>query len=351
MMPTSKAQAAHVKELRISDARGQRRRELPRTIQVSLLIGDQKDRIATKYGKSEFNINLKRESEIARFFEHRYGGEDYVLPDDDAGRDDALLMAHHQVKLAHGKRRALNWIAARCPWMQPAEAEQIIARAYAQDWNFTADKLAERLGLTFDLRNALGVTTIGSVDVDKAGRKELRKAKDREYQAAVRAASGATPRTHSIRKLEPWSNRAEPMSVAQWYRLPKSQRDHEVEALRQFRRQQDTEYPSGADETFSGTEGLAQSSRTSREDMARTGAGRGLEAAPGQAAGHDHSTRCDSPPELCDSEARLCDIDEHTSEPDGMNSDLRNRAKRFCDDLPFLTFRDGLPLVQQHTAP
>ena len=298
---------AVAKERAIIKARDARRKLLPPEVRQSLLIGDQKDR-ERRRGRTGagFNINLKREAEINSLFEHRHGGKDYALPDDDAGRDDALLMVHHQVKLASGQRRALNWIEARCPWMDAEEAARLIARAHAQDWTFVADRLAKRLGLTFDLRNALGITTIGSVDVDKAGRKKLRNGKARTREAARRAATGSTPRKLSVRQLEPWKNRAERMSRPEWYRLPKPQRDQEVEDLRQFRAQQDTKYPLGAHEFVSAGKGLAPDPNSpilsTREDGGQTVQGRGLEAAP------SHMPECDIPNAIRDIEKTERDI-------------------------------------------
>ena len=316
---------AVAKETAILAERAVRRKNLPPEIKISLLIGDQKDRERKRTGESPgFDLNLKREAEIGRLFEHRYGGESYMLPDDDAGRDDALLMVHHQVKLAHGRARAWNWLAMCCPWMNGDEAKHIIARACAQDWSFEADRLAERLGLTFDLRNGLEITTIGSVDVGKAGRKKVRGAKDRKYQAAKRLASGATPRKLSISQLEPWINRPEPMSRPEWYRLPEVQRNQEVEALRQFRRQQDTEYPLGADEFVSAGNTLAPTPNSpilsTREEIGVIDPGRALERAPAQTAERDIDQReRDIPPDFRD-------IERHSAQGSGLNPDPRYSA-------------------------
>jgi hypothetical protein len=303
---------AVAKETAILEAREVRRKKLPLEIQISLLVGNQKDRQAKNGRVKGFDLNLKREAEIARLFTYRYGGEDYVLPDDDAGRDDALLMVHHQVKLAHGMARARNWLTTRCPWMCSEEAEQIIARAHAQDWSFVADDLAERLGLTFAHRNALGITTIGAVDLDKAGRKSLRKVKDREYQATKRLSSGVTPRRLSLSHTKPWV--ADGISRRTWERRRKKSesefsgagcdilsgfRDIErhTDRVSQVHRQQDTKYHSSTD---------ALATMVAKVDEA----GRGLEAAPG-----------------------------HMPERVGLNSDLQSRESGSAAD--FLSSRGG----------
>jgi hypothetical protein len=53
---------------------------------------------------------------------------------------------------------------------------------------FTADQKAAILGITYARRTALHLTTIGSIDVDKAGREQLRREKRNAYKRAKRAA-------------------------------------------------------------------------------------------------------------------------------------------------------------------
>ena len=68
-----------------------------------------------------FNIIAIRCAELERLFIARYGRH---LPADDAGRDDALVMAHH---LAHrpGDAHLLigEWLAGATPWMAEGERE------------------------------------------------------------------------------------------------------------------------------------------------------------------------------------------------------------------------------------
>jgi hypothetical protein len=115
-----------------------------------------------------FNIVAIRCAELERLFMARYGSS--TLPDDDAGRDDALLMAHH---LAHRpgepSQRIAAWLGSAASWMNCAEREDIAA-VIAKPLRWRADKLAARLGLTDVERQRLKIRTIGAVDLGKAAR-------------------------------------------------------------------------------------------------------------------------------------------------------------------------------------
>jgi hypothetical protein len=99
------------------------------------------------------------------------------------------------------------------------EAAAIIDEASDTRRRKSADNLARWLGLTYDDRRALGITTIGSVNVTRRVRQELRKFRDREAKARKRRASGARPQEQSLSRRQPW--RDENMSRAQWYRKRK----------------------------------------------------------------------------------------------------------------------------------
>jgi hypothetical protein len=68
----------------------------------------------------------------------------------------------------------------------------------------SADRLGRWLGLTHAIRTALRITTIGSVDVGKRTRKELRRRKDRAYQERRRRDRGARPHSESLSQSQPW---------------------------------------------------------------------------------------------------------------------------------------------------
>jgi len=71
-----------------------------------------------------------------------------------------------------------------------AQASAITEEASIIRKCWSADNLARFLGLKYRLRQELGITTIGSVDVGKRARKELRKRRDRIAKERKRRAIG-----------------------------------------------------------------------------------------------------------------------------------------------------------------
>jgi hypothetical protein len=104
--------------------------------------------------------------------------------------------------------------------LSDGEADAILERADALHQHRTADQLAQFLGVTYSQRRALGITTIGSIDITKRTRTLLRKRKKRRYNEQRRRAQGARPRTeyeeNSLMRTKPWE--AEGMSRRTWYR-------------------------------------------------------------------------------------------------------------------------------------
>ena len=104
-----------------------------------------------------------------------------------------------------------------------AEASAITEEASICRKHLSADNLARFLGVTYAQRQALHLTTIGSIDVGKRARKELRKRRDRRYQQAKRRAAGARPQSESLSQTQPW--RALGMSRRTWERRRNKARD------------------------------------------------------------------------------------------------------------------------------
>jgi hypothetical protein len=75
-----------------------------------------------------------------------------------------------------------------------AEASAITEEASITRKHLSADNLARFLGVTYAQRQALRLTTIGSVNVRKRARKELRKRRDRMAKQRKRRASGVLSR-------------------------------------------------------------------------------------------------------------------------------------------------------------
>src|SRR5262245_41322549 len=75
-----------------------------------------------------------------------------------------------------------------------AEASAITEEASICRKHLKADNLARFLGVTYAQRQALRLTTIGSVNVGKRARKVLRQRRDRMAKKRKRRASGALSR-------------------------------------------------------------------------------------------------------------------------------------------------------------
>jgi hypothetical protein len=179
--------------------------------------------IARKYKRRErkpVNFATFRIAELRRLFVARYGR---ILPDDDAGRDDARIMAHHLARLTNPERRITSFLELQAPWMTAAEIRSLIAKVIAKPLRWRADRLAVRLNLHEAERHRLGITTIGAVDVDRLERLARRKQRARHRDQQRRRAQGAKPRTeyeaHALTRTKPWQ--ALGLSRASWYRAGK----------------------------------------------------------------------------------------------------------------------------------
>ena len=100
-----------------------------------------------------------------------------------------------------------------------AEASAITEEASITRKHLSADNLARFLGVTYAQRQALHLTTIGSIDVGKRARKELRKRRDRMAKKRKRRALGMRPQSESLSATKPWEKLG--MSRAAWYRRNK----------------------------------------------------------------------------------------------------------------------------------
>lgn len=124
-----------------------------------------------------------RLNDLARLFRARYG---LTLPDDDAGRDDLHVALSHLAPLSGARDRMARYVEIWAPWLTVAEARQVMDAALTQPQKWKADQLAWRLRLTAADRAALGITTIGAIDLNKAARARARKAKSAERSKAYR---------------------------------------------------------------------------------------------------------------------------------------------------------------------
>jgi hypothetical protein len=167
--------------------------------------------------KRPFSMAALRCKELNRLFTYRYGR---VLPDDDAGWDDARIMVHHLGKLTRDTDwRINNWLDLRAPRMTDGDRAKLLAEVQDKPRRWSAAKL----GLTDAERRHLKITTIGAIDVPKAERAKRRKELDRKAKVEQRRAAGVRPRAEFLAKslcnTKPWV--ALGMSRASWYRAGK----------------------------------------------------------------------------------------------------------------------------------
>lgn len=129
-------------------------------------------------------IATLRLRDLAKLFRARYG---ITLPNDDAGRDDLYVALCHIAMLANSRDRMGRYVEIWAPWLTVAEARKVIDHALTEPKRWKADQLAWRMRLTMADRTTLGITTIGAIDMNKAGRLKLRKRKARDRERARRA--------------------------------------------------------------------------------------------------------------------------------------------------------------------
>jgi hypothetical protein len=169
--------------------------------------GSRRRKEGKRRSPAPFNIAAIRIRELERLFGARYGQQ---LPDDDAGRDDIAIMAHHLANAARGDpaARIWRWVRQRAPWVTDSDLEALIEDTVKRPRRWRADRLAWRLGLTVADRDALGITTIGAVDMEASKRSDRRCEKNRAAQAARRRAAGACTRHQyeaaSMSRTKPW---------------------------------------------------------------------------------------------------------------------------------------------------
>jgi hypothetical protein len=175
--------------------------------------------IAIKYRRPRKPVPMAalRCAELNRYVGDRYGS---ILPNDDAGRDDAFIMAHHLALMSGDKGGRINaWLTDRAPWMSADGIATLIDTVIAKPLRWRADTLAKRLNLKETDRARLRITTIGAADKTKAEREAATEARKRQAKRKARADRGVKPRTEylakSVERDKPWET--EGISRRSWY--------------------------------------------------------------------------------------------------------------------------------------
>lgn len=270
--------AAHAKEARLQAERFARLKDKPPELRAAIALAERKDRQRRTALASETFMAVLRLSEVRRVLHDRYGGEDFVLPDDDAGKDDAVIFANSLARLSRGRVDSIvRELRCHAPWMSEATALRIACRAISSPTSYKADTLAHKLGVTDATRTRLDLRTIGATDVDAEARKARRRSKDAERAKAKRKAKGASTRheyeANSAESLKPW----EALGIKRrwYYELKKRGQLPGANETAQVHRQ----YIAVGDNV--GYDALVQSDAVEQDGS--TGAARGPEAAPDQA--------------------------------------------------------------------
>lgn len=170
--------------------------------------------------RSPMQLVALRLNDLAKLFRGRYG---HVLPDDDAGRDDLFVAVNHLACLPHPQKPIDCWLEIWAPWLTVKERHDLVGAALISPMRWKADALAWRLRLTAADRAALGITTIGAIDENRAARAKRRKLQARKRMQAYRKAKGSKSRAayegQSAEQAAPWLDAG--ISRATWFRRRK----------------------------------------------------------------------------------------------------------------------------------
>ena len=169
--------------------------------------------------KTETLRRLRR-GDLQKVMRSRYG---YTLPDDDAGREDLYEMLLPISLGPVSRPKMQNAVEVWAPWMAASEAGQLLDRINLTPPYLrkpTGRELGERLRLTNQEREALGLRTIQPFDMTDEQLTERRKAKDRARKQRKRLEAGSKTRevylTNSLSQQKPWES--EGISRRTWER-------------------------------------------------------------------------------------------------------------------------------------
>lgn len=162
-----------------------------------------------------------RIGELNKLFGFRYGNgrpHEYVLPDDDAGREDLEILIQHYGHTNPYKMPQI--IKLRAPWMEIDKAGSLIERVNAFPRQWRAETLGRLQNLTKTEWQQLDLRTIAPVDMTKEERQQERKLRARLRKQHRRRQQGRKSRSeylaNSKARNKPWE--AAGMSRATWYR-------------------------------------------------------------------------------------------------------------------------------------
>lgn len=148
--------------------------------------------------------------DIEAIFSDRYGR---VLPNDDAGWDDARIMTHHIAGCVvrdgrSAEYRITNWLRLRCPWMAAEDIAHLVMETQRWPCRWSAAKLGEVMNLTYADRMRLRITTIRAVDCSGPEQERRRQERRTAMRRAKRRSEGVRNREQyegwSLSRTKPW---------------------------------------------------------------------------------------------------------------------------------------------------
>ena len=155
------------------------------------------------------HIGRLRIGDLNKLFGDRYGGGRvaYEFPDDDAGREDLEIIAHHYA--INNPHKLPSIIKLRAPWMEIDEVCHLVEQinTYPRQWR--AETLGRKLRVTKAEWQRLRLRTIAPVGMTKAERLEDTKIRHRLRMRTRRRREGKKPRAewlaeNNISKTKPW---------------------------------------------------------------------------------------------------------------------------------------------------
>lgn len=148
-----------------------------------------------------FSMRSTRLRELMDFTRYTFGG---ALPDDDWGRD-VLRQILNQLALMGADAGVLRDRGRDLlPEIDDDDSLDVMVKEIGTGRRIKAEPLGRAIGLTYQARVALDITTIGCLDVTPARRKEITAQKRAADKRWNREKDGAKPQAQSERQTKPW---------------------------------------------------------------------------------------------------------------------------------------------------
>ena len=164
---------------------------------------DDRDKPDRRRPNAQLNTRMR---ELERLFDDRWGP---MLPDDDSGRDDLFVAAHHLAQFGDPHQHIPAWARERASWLSDAACTALIERVIRKPRKWGAKALGRKMRLTQEERKRLKITTFRAFDVSDDDMKANRDASEKERLSARRRKAGAVDRAewleaHSAARNKPW---------------------------------------------------------------------------------------------------------------------------------------------------